>query len=76
MSFESYFEKISEESKEAIANYKAKYPEATNNVYPRELMMVIQKYVKVHGHSYCMDVVGERRKISKLLYRLLTDLNG
>lgn len=75
MSFEFYYKKISEELNEATIAFKEKYPEAKNNYYPQELIKVFEKYIEVYGHAYCMDVGSERKKISKLLYRLLNELH-
>lgn len=74
MSFESYCKKISDELGEAIITFKEKYPETRNNAYPQELTKIFEKYIEVYGNAYCMDVASERKKISKLLYKLLNDL--
>lgn len=74
MSFESYYKKISEELSKATITFKEKYPEAKNNYYPQELTKIFEKYIEVYGNAYCMDVGSERKKISKLLFKLLNDL--
>lgn len=74
MSFESYYKKISEELSASIIVFKEKYPETKNNYYSQELTKVFEKYIEVYGHAYCMDVDSERKKISKLLYKLLNEL--
>ena len=74
MSFESYYKKISEALSKATVTFKEKYPETKNNYYPKDLTKVFEKYIEVYGHAYCMDVESERKKISKLLYKLLNDL--
>lgn len=74
MSFESYYKKISEELSKATIAFTGSHPETKNNHYPQELIKVFEKYIEVHGDGYCMDVASERKKISKLLYRLLNEL--
>lgn len=74
MSFESYFNTISGELSTAIINFKKKYPDTKDNFYPEELINVFDKYIEVYGHAFCMDVSSERKKISKLLYRMLNEL--
>lgn len=76
MSFESYCRKISEELSKATIKFKEKYPETRNNCYPPELINVFEKYIEIYGDGYCMDVGSERRKISKLLYKLLNELKS
>jgi len=71
---ESYFKKISEELNINIIEFKRKYPQAKKYFYPEELTKIFEKYIEVHGHSYCMDVDGERKKISKLIFKLLNEL--
>lgn len=75
MSFEFYYKKISEELSKSTIAFKKKHPETKNNYYPQELIKVFEKYIEVYGHAYCMDVASERKKISKLLYRLLNELH-
>ncbi len=74
MSFKSYFKKISDDLNSNIIMFKGKYPEIKNNYYPEELIKVFEKYIEVYGHAYCMDVSSERKKISKLFYKLLNEL--
>lgn len=76
MAFESYYRKISEDLSAATIAFKEKYPETRNNCYPQELIKVFEKYIELYGHAYCMDVISERKKISKLLYKLLNELNN
>jgi hypothetical protein len=76
MAFEFYYRKISEELSRAIIAFKRKYPETKNNYYPQELTNIFEKYIEVHGNAYCMDVGSERKKISKLLYRMLNELKN
>lgn len=74
MSFEAYYKKISEKLDKASITFKEKHPKTKNNHYPQELIKVFEKYIEVYGHAYCMDVASERKKISKLLYKLLNEL--
>jgi hypothetical protein len=74
MSFDAYCKTISEDLSEAIITFKEKYPDTKNNNYPQELIKVFEKYIEVYGDGYCMDVSSERRKISKLLYKVLNEL--
>ncbi len=76
MAFESYYKEKEEKLNEAIILFKEQYPETKNNHYPVDLLLIFQKYIEVYGHGYCMDMVGERRKISKLLYELLYELKS
>lgn len=76
MLFESYYRKISEDLSAATIAFKEKYPETRNNCYPQELIKIFEKYIELYGHAYCMDVSSERKKISKLLYKLLNELNN
>lgn len=75
MAFEFYYKKISEKLSEDTIAFKKRYPETKNNYYPQDIIKVFEKYIEVYGHAYCMDVGSERKKISKLLYRLLNELN-
>lgn len=75
MSFESYYKKISKDLNKAIISFKEKYPDVENNYYPKELINIFEKYIEVYGNAYCMDVGNERKKISKLLYKLLRASN-
>ena len=74
MSFKSYYKTITEELNKAIISFPEKCPEIKNNYYPKELTKLFEKYIEVYGHEYCMDIGSERKKISKLLYRLLNEL--
>ena len=74
MSFESYYKGIKQELNQATIVFKENYPETKNNHYPQDLTNVFEKYIEVYGHAYCMDVGSERKKISKLLYKLLNEL--
>lgn len=74
MSFKFYYKRISEKLSKATITFKEKHPETKNNYYPQELITVFEKYIKVYGHAYCMDVSSERKKISKLIYRFLNEL--
>ncbi len=76
MSFESYSRRIHAELELASITFKEKYPNTRDNIYPQDLTKVFEKYIEVHGHAYCMDVASERKKISKLMYKLLTELKG
>jgi len=73
MSLESYYKRISNELSEATISFQEKYPEIKNNYYPQELIKVFEKYIEVYGHACCMDVASERKKISKLIYKLLNE---
>lgn len=75
MSFESYHKKISKQLNKAIIIFKDKYPEMKNNTYPKELTAMFEKYIEVYEHACCMDVRRERKKISKLMYDALNELN-
>ena len=74
MSFESYYKRITQELNKATIVFKEKNPETKDNHYPQDLTKVFEKYIEVYGHAYCMDVGSERKKISKLLYKLLNEL--
>lgn len=74
MELKPYFKKLSEELGSNIIAFENKYPEIKDNYYPKELINLFEKYIEVYGHAYCMDVTSERRKLSKLLYKMLNDL--
>lgn len=57
-----------------ILRFKEKHPEMKSNRYPQELAKMFENYIELYGHAYCMDLGSERKKISRLLYKFLTDL--
>lgn len=57
-----------------IVKFKIENKDMSKNIYPIKLIPLIEKYIEVYGHAYCMDVKKERKKISKMIYFLLNEL--
>lgn len=67
---------ISKQLDKIIICLPKKYPEIVNNCYPQEFVKLFEKSIEKHGHAYCMDTEKERKRISKLIFKILNKVKN
>ncbi len=46
------------------------------NYFSKDIIGVIESYIELKGHAWCMDVSSERKKMAKLIFNLLEDIKS
>ena len=68
-----YFKKLSKILSMHITRFKIDYPEIKLNKYPDDFELILEKYIEVNAHAFCMDVQSERKKMANIIIQFLKE---